>query len=319
MSTTESPVSFEPILYGLALGDALGWPVEFKKLSDIRQQYGRAGITEPPNPALFTDDTQMTLAVMQALIEAGDKDIETLMAAVGRRFIAWAHHPDTPGRAPGNTCLAGVHNLENGSNWKQAGIAVSKGCGSAMRAAPIGYLYQHDPVRLREVAHAVGFATHQHPAADAAAIAAAYLVKLALDGVHPTDFSHLTMEFVQGISDEFDYAVLRANHPVGWTDTDAAIRHIGQGWVGEEAVALSLYCCIKHPNDYVAAVRLAANIDGDSDSIACIVGGILGARLGPNAIPPDWIARLERRAELEQLAKGLSEKKLEPHRERSLL
>ncbi len=315
----EANPSFAPVLFGLALGDALGWPVEFKKLLEIRQKYGRAGITEPPDPALFTDDTQMTLAVAQALIETGDRDVDTLMAAVGRHFIAWSHHPDTPGRAPGNTCLAGVRNLESGLDWRKAGIAGSKGCGSAMRAAPIGYFYQHDPVRLRTTAHAVGFATHQHPAADAAAIAAAYLVKLALDGIHPHDFSHLVMDFCQGISDEFDYAILRANHPVGWTDTDAAIRHIGQGWVGEEAVALSIYCCLKHPDNYVAAVRLAANIDGDSDSIACIVGGILAARLGLKAIPSDWIAQLERQAELTHIASSLTEKKMEYNRERSLL
>jgi ADP-ribosylglycohydrolase len=302
-------MSFVPVLYGLALGDALGWPVEFQKLSQIHREYGKQGITQPPNPALFTDDTQMTLAVTEALIEAGDKDTETLMAVVTRKFIDWSHDPDTPERAPGNTCLRAVHNLEQGQNWKDAGIKDSKGCGSAMRAAAIGYYYQNDEARLREVAHAVGFATHQHPAADAAAIASAYLVKLALDGVHPNQFSQKVMAFCAGISDEFDYAILRVNHTTGWTDTNAALKHIGEGWVGEEAVALALYCCLKFPDDYVAAVRLGANIDGDSDSVACIAGGILGARLGVSGIPADWIARLERRAALEQLAQTLSQKK----------
>jgi ADP-ribosylglycohydrolase len=307
-------MSFVPVLYGLALGDAIGWPVEFKKLADIYEKYGPNGITEPPDPGLFTDDTQMTLAVAEGLQEAGEAQIDVLMGAVDRRFIAWAHHPDTPGRAPGHTCLAGVRNLESGLSWREAGIVSSKGCGSAMRAAPVGYLYAHDPARLREVAHAVGFATHQHPAADAAAIAAAYLIKLALDGVHPNDFAKHVLAFCSDISSEFDEAIGRMTHGIAWADTTAAIQHIGEGWVGEEAVALAMYCCVKHPDDYVAAVRLGANMDGDSDSVACIAGGILAARLGLEAIPSDWVARLERRAELEQIAKLLDAKKAELQR-----
>jgi len=307
-------MSFLPILYGLALGDALGWPVEFKTLAEIRAHYGPHGITEPPDPALFTDDTQMTLAVAGALVEAGDANLESLMNIVSQKFIAWSHHPDTPHCAPGNTCLRAVKQLEQGRNWREAGIKSSKGCGSAMRAAPIGYLYQHDPDRLREVAHAIGFATHQHPAADAASIAAAYLVKLALDGVHPKEFSGRVFEFCLRISDDFDYAILRLNHTLGWMDTDAAIRHIGQGWTGEEAVALAIYCCLRHPDDWIAAVRLGANITGDSDSIASITGGLLGARLGLHAFPKDWIARLERRTELETVAEKLTRKKAESTR-----
>jgi len=59
------------MMYGLALGDALGSPVEFWELKGIRERYGPEGITELPAPALFTDDTQMTLAVAEALIDAG--------------------------------------------------------------------------------------------------------------------------------------------------------------------------------------------------------------------------------------------------------
>jgi ADP-ribosylglycohydrolase len=311
MNAKASSVSFLPVLYGLALGDALGWPVEFQPVSQIRTHYGPDGIVEPPNPALFTDDTQMSLAVTQALINAGHRELESLMAAVSQEFVAWMNRPDTLERAPGTTCLRAVRNLESGVNWRSAGIRESKGCGSAMRAAPIGFFYQGEPDKLREVAHAVGFATHQHPAADAAAIAAAYLISLAVEGVHPREFSRRLMDYCAGISDEFDYAILRVNHTLGWNDTQSAINYIGQGWVGEEAVALALYCCLKHPDDYAAAVRLGANIDGDSDSVACIAGGILGARLGLEGLPADWVARLERRAELEALAAALTRKREE--------
>jgi ADP-ribosylglycohydrolase len=178
-----------------------------------------------------------------------------------------------------------------------------------MRVAPVGYLYQGDEARLRQVAHATGFATHQHPAADAACQAAAYLVKLALDGVHPGDYFERGLDFCAGISGEFDGAIRRAAACLDWPDEAEAMEHIGKGWVGEEAVALALFACARYPDDYIAAARCAANISGDSDSVACIAGGILGARLGPAALPPDWVARLEKREALAGLAERLAAKR----------
>ncbi len=96
--------------------------------------------------------------------------------------------------------------MEKGTHWSESGVESSKGCGTAMRAAPIGYLYQHDPEKLREVAHATGICTHGHPAADAACIGAAYLVKLALDRIEPEGMIPALLSFTEGISSEFDEA-----------------------------------------------------------------------------------------------------------------
>jgi ADP-ribosylglycohydrolase len=305
--------SARAVLFGLALGDALGWPVEFLKLTQIRARYGRAGITAPPDPALYTDDTQMSVAVAEALVEAGEADLDALMGAIGRNFIAWKHDPITPSRAPGTTCIRGVNALEGGAPWREAGVKDSKGCGACMRVAPMGYLYQHHPDKLMETARSQAWLTHRHPAAEAAAVGAAYLVKLALDGVAPDDFPRRLLSVTNGLSDEFTAAIHRVSAARDWADEEAAFNHIGPtrggGWIAEEAVAMALYCALKHPDDYVAAVRLGANISGDSDSVAAIAGGIMGARLGLGAIPPDWIARLENRESLASLAERLAEKK----------
>lgn len=301
------------VLFGLALGDALGWPVEFLQLPHIRARYGREGVTAPPDPALYTDDTQMSVAVAEALVEAGDADVDTLMEAIRRNFIAWKHDPVTPTRAPGTTCIRGVNALELGAPWQEAGVKDSKGCGACMRVAPIGYFYQHAPARLIETARAQGWTTHRHPASDAACTGAAYLVKLALDGVAPNEFPDRLLAVTNGVSEEFSTAVQRVVAARDWPDEEAALTHVGPtrggGWIAEEAVAMALYCVLKHPDDYVAAVRLGANISGDSDSVAAIAGGIVGARLGLSAIPPDWIARLENREYLASLADRLAEKR----------
>ena len=295
------------IIYGLALGDALGWPIEFLSLQKINIIYGQDGIKAPPNPAQVSDDTQTTVAIAEALIEAGELDIEAIMAAVTRRLIAWSNSPEND-RAPGHTVTEAIRTLEAGVHWRDSG-GQGKGNGSAIRVAAIGYLYQHDPEKLREVAHATGLATHQNPASDAAAVAAAYLIKLALDGIPPDDYVERTLEFTRGISTEFDEVMQRVKHVVEWTDEMAAITHIGSGWYGEEAVAMATYCAVRHCDNFQRAVRRAVNIPGDSDSIGCITGGIVAAQLGLAAIPPDWIAVLENLDYLTDVANRLAAKK----------
>lgn len=296
------------ILFGLAIGDALGYPTEFMTLGEIKARYGSQGISDLPEPALFSDDTQMTVAIAEALIEAGDRDIETLMASVRKHFVAWLHSPEN-NRAPGRTCLQGVRNLEKGLHWSRSGIAESKGCGSAMRAATIGYFCQHHPERLRQIAHATGICTHGHPTADAACIATAYLVKLILDGESPEVLIDRVLEFTAGMSDEFRRAILKVRECLPPADEEKALSFLGEGWVAEEAVALALSCFLRYPDDYRAAVLRGANTNGDSDTVACIAGALTGARVGSKGIPAGWIQRIEKSRTLGALATRLAAKR----------
>lgn len=303
----------QALLLGVALGDALGWPVEFLDRPAILVKYGRPGIQAPPDPALVTDETQMTAAVAEALVEAGHRELEVLMGAMARSFIGWKRDPSTPSRAPGATSMRGVNALERGAPWREAGVKDSKGCGSCMRVAPVGFFYQAEPGRLQNIARAQGVLTHRHPTADAACIAGAYLIKLALDGVDPSEYPQRVLKFGYGISAEFDAAIERVTQALAWPDEEAALNHIGPtrggGWVAEEAIAMAVYCVMRHPDDFVATVRLAANISGDSDGVASIAGGLVAARLGLSALPADWLARLENRDYLIDLAQRLADKK----------
>ncbi len=296
------------ILYGLAIGDALGRLTEFKSLSRIKSEYGDVGITDLPEPALFTDDTQMSVAIAEALVETGERDVDSIMAGVRDEFIKWLHSPEN-NRAPGNACLTGVRNMEAGKHWSESGISRSKGCGSAMRVAPIGYLYQDDPEKLKAVAHTTGICTHGHPTADAACIGAAYLVKLALDGTKPDDMVPSLLPFTKGISEEFFRAILKIEKCLDWEDEEKALSYLGEGWIGEEAVALALYCFLRYPRDYEKVVVRGANTNGDSDSIACIGGSISGAYLGIDAVPRGWVQRIEKTEYIGGLATRLAEKK----------
>ena len=78
-------------------------------------------------------------------------------------------------------------------------------------------------------------------------------------------------------------------------EDDAAIieKELGGGWVGEEALAIAVYCCLKYPYCIKKAMIAAVNHSGDSDSTGAVAGNIIGAYLGMSAVPKDWMDRLE--------------------------
>jgi ADP-ribosylglycohydrolase len=86
--------------------------------------------------------------------------------------------------------------------------------------------------------------------------------------------------------------------------TEAAIARLGQGWVAEEALAISVYCALV-ARSFRHGVILAVNHDGDSDSTGSIVGNLLGAMHGVKAIPAEWLEALELRDVITELADDL--------------
>src|SRR6266567_4733931 len=126
-------------LFGLAFGDALGADTEFLSVEQILRRFPPHGPLEPTgHPARVTDDTQMTLAVGEALLEAAQPyTATTLEGPLRRAFVAWSNSPEN-NRAPGMTCMRACAGLERGLPWYEATVSRSKGCGANMRVAPVG-------------------------------------------------------------------------------------------------------------------------------------------------------------------------------------
>jgi len=80
---------------------------------------------------------------------------------------------------------------------------------------------------------------------------------------------------------------------------------LGGGWVGEEALGISLYCCLKAKDDFLKALHLAVNHSGDSDSTGSITGNILGAMYGESALPITWLQHLELSGVIWQMGEDL--------------
>jgi ADP-ribosylglycohydrolase len=197
--------------------------------------------------------------------------------------------------------MEGCDKLARGVNWHDAGVAESKGCGSAMRVAPIG-LYYRDLDRVVEVARASSLLTHAHPAALDAAAAAALMVAMALRGSTPKQMFDEVEARCCELSADFALAWRRIPTMVSQAPEKALAKDgLGEGWDGEEAVASAMYCFWRSPDDFEDAVLTAINTDGDSDSIGAITGSVVGARLGIHAIPSTWRNAVEDSVYLHEL------------------
>ena len=299
---------FEGTVVGLAVGDALGFPVEFIGSAEIRRRHGPQGLTDfvPPHShplGTYTDDTQMSLAVAEALVRAGRGELDEVMSAIAAGLAAWAESPEND-RAPGSTTMSACRRLFAGRSWRESGVPESKGCGSTIRTAPIGLYYHGDRDRLVEMASNSSIITHGHPCAVAGAVANALAVSLALDGVEPQDFLPAIIATTEDIRGEFADK-MREVPQVLTMEPDGAFDVLGDAWVAEEAMACALYCFLRSPTDYRVAVLTGANARGDSDSVASIAGGISGAYNGLDAIPEAWRQRVENGERLLAVARSL--------------
>ena len=307
-------------LFGLAYGDALGKPTEFQDYATIVARYGPGGPRElEGDPALVTDDTQMMLAVGEALVAAGTVTPEAYEPPLRRAFLDWAASPDN-NRAPGMTCLRACGELADGKPWQDASQIHSKGCGANMRVTPLGLAPGLTEDQRAGAAQLQAGLTHGHPTGLVASELTALGVRWLADGLDPRDLLPALRARCQGQVYREDWLGdlwRRSGAPdpqafiaVGWAETDAALARVeaglrrgdaggdpclvtGEGWIAEEALATALYCYLLSPDDPVAVLGRGAASSGDSDSIACLAGAFAGAALGMAAWPAGWEHRIE--------------------------
>ncbi|UNS97523.1 ADP-ribosylglycohydrolase family protein [Streptomyces tubbatahanensis] len=317
-------------LLGGAVGDALGAAVEFDSLDGIREAHGPQGVTDY-QPAFgrrgaITDDTQMTLFTVDGLIRAHvrrDTGAWHPPTDVHAAYLRWAatqrdwgpdERRENDGwlareewlysrRAPGNACLSGLADPRMGT-LDQPKNPDSKGCGTVMRSAPFGLLVGWEPALVFQLAAECAAQTHGHPTGYLAAGAFAAIVHTLARG------------------DDLDTAVQRtlvqlAARPGHQETTEAlkralgAVRQgmpspervaaLGEGWTAEEALSIGVYCALV-AQDVRHGLLLAVNHGGDSDSTGSVCGNLLGAMHGETALPAGWVAEVEGRATILELA-----------------
>lgn len=280
-------------LYGVAVGDALGAPLEFMSAEHIAREHGRVtnmigGGWLNLRPGETTDDTAMTLAVAEGIVEAPLSPIP----AIGKRFIAWAK---TGPKDIGATCHAAISRaaafaeIPTERNWLDAArqVAVenghrSGGNGALMRAVyPALYYTDRETAELITVQQ--GTMTHFDIESEFALLHYARIIhrfiKSAYDGEANNIDAYRRMDAI--------LAMTRYNIPNILKEGE---RLTPTGYV-VHTMECALYTFFTTDN-FEAAVVAAANLGGDADTIAAVCGGLAGAYYGFDNIPDRWINAL---------------------------
>lgn len=314
-------------LVGGAIGDALGYPVEFiYSYEGIQSRYGERGITrldtkqhslgksEQDSKAVVSDDTQMTLFTANGLLNAPKLGVEPKYA-ICRAYLEWLETQsgnrkgkaecwirDLPElnqrRAPGTTCISALEDIRRGLEP----VNNSKGCGGVMRVAPVAlYAAYNDRMSIMDADRLAGDAaeiTHQHPLGFISAALMVHVIYRLAQDEHPTR-SAMKGYITEGVEamrelygshyndvERMAELVERAIFLSSNADSDLEnIKRLGEGWVGEEALAIGLYCALKYFDNFEEAMITSVNHGGDSDSTGAVTGNILGAAIGYDAIP----------------------------------
>lgn len=301
--TLSSRERVEGALIGLLVGDALGVPYEFHLPSSVPppeaiEMAPPAGFrrSHPGTPpGTWSDDGAHALCLLASLLHADRLDAEDL----GRRLRNWHDHGylavDNRVFDIGNQTARALAALERGVPAAQAGGRAEhdNGNGSLMRVLPLALWHQGSDTELVADAHAQSSVTHGHPWALAAC--AIYVL--------------WARRLLQGHADPWGSAVVAVRriytHPV----LQDALEHV-LGWetpkgTGFVVDALHSARAAVEAGPYEVAVRRAIAFGHDTDTTACIAGGIAGLRDGATAIPERWRAALRGRELLDPLLEAL--------------
>ena len=315
---------FAGALIGCAVGDALGAPIEGKPREEIasldsvtdrfRPLRGRKAGREIRHPlGQYTDDTQLTVAIVRSLLATGRVD----GAAIAREFVSLWQSGEIVGAGP--VAHRAVRRLMEGIDWQDAALPDDLPLnGAAMRIAPIA-LWNCDRLdRLADDVTTASVVTHRHPLAIDAAIAVATAVVHAVNSntIETPALLEAVASSVEGRSADFADHIRRIDDWLRLPDetaldeiADTGGRREAGGFgipaLAEPTALVSLYAFLRSPRDYVATIDFALRTGGDVDTIAAIAGAMSGAHNGVDAIPGDLVTRVKDGAEILDLGRRL--------------
>jgi ADP-ribosylglycohydrolase len=290
-------------LQGIAAGDAVGKQTEGLSREDVLRWYpngvhgfeGTLGTLIPryqgnsKHEWVFgetTDDTERTLAVARAVIRDGTVTHES----VGRELLTCRKCVH-----PGIKSLWEFHTGADPARIAQ----VHDGCGAAIRVAPVGIVYSTEQLRdLVTAAREASISTHGGILAIAAAAATAAAVSAAVDGLPAVEIIDLAQR--AAVMAECDHsnppttslaeAIEAIFHDLRRSTALHAAERAGSYFPNNPWTIVPLALALASVADSAhAAILLATNTGGDSDSVASIAGGIAGARY-PDSVPAEWSA-----------------------------
>jgi ADP-ribosyl-[dinitrogen reductase] hydrolase len=285
---------------GLALGDAAGAPFEFLRAANIPNPvpvFELEWMHLPPGST--TDDTAMARNLVRSLSDRGDFDSEDLV----RRHVEWfvSDPPDvgTLTRRVLKRVADGQEAAEAAMQvWLERGPEVSAGNGSVMYCAPLGVAYANRPDELSEAAPLLSALTHVDARCQTAVLAITVAVAALIRGEQRDAAARAGVEVAlprEG-GEELEFLV----DAVGKSRT---IDGPDQGFCLFTAAA-GLQALIRF-DAFEPAIRHVIGLGGDADTNAAVAGALLGAHVGEQSLPADWLAPLRNATEIREEAAAL--------------
>ncbi|MDO4296769.1 MAG: ADP-ribosylglycohydrolase family protein [bacterium] len=238
-------------------------------------------------------------------------------------------------RAPGTTCMFALR-CGRYTEWGDDFVATndSKGCGGIMRVAPLGLMYRPDKnydgtiADLDHQGALIAALTHGHPLGYMSAAVMTHIISRIVSTEGELVLKDIVLEAVDTVVEMYSETPSEVSYEASYgksavdklrdivnlavklsenDDTDLNnIHRLGEGWIAEEALAISVYCSLRHQDDFLAGIIAAVNHKGDSDSTGAITGNILGAIHGYEAIKDRWSTNLELADVILELADDMS-------------
>lgn len=296
---------FRGCLLGLAIGDALGGLFEGQDAEAIRSRCPtvEALVAHPRDGLWYTDDTQMTIGVAEALVADGEIIERRLRGAFVSNY--------SPSRGYGRGARAVIEAMERGGDYAETAERYfpggSFGNGAAMRVAPVGLVFRSDPSRLREQARLSALPTHRHRLGIEGAVLLATAVAYASRTVR-FDRDEFFDE-VQSACESDEYRV-KLEDAVR-VDSPATLARLGNGIAALESVPTAIASFAMAPESFAEAVGRVILLGGDTDTMAAMAGALSGAYLGLDGLPSRLVGLLEDghrgRSDLLALARRLGE------------
>lgn len=316
------PAAARAALLGLAVGDALGVPVEFAgraarqadPVTDMRA-YG----THNQPAGTWSDDSSLTFCLAETLAH-GPLDLNDF----ARRSINWldSAYWTAHGRVfdVGIATADAIRQLRNGRSPMLSGGTGehSNGNGSLMRILPLVFRVRELPALERfRLVQEVSAVTHAHPRSVLACFIYIEVARQLLRGLEKLEAYQAAVQEVNDflaassvISEaeqlRFHRILQRTREPYDaqalMACTEAEISSSGYVLHTLEA---ALWCLLRH-DTYAATVLAAVNLGDDTDTTGAVAGGLAGLTYGEAAIPAEWLQVLTRRADIEDLAARLA-------------
>jgi poly(ADP-ribose) glycohydrolase ARH3 len=303
---------FRGAILGGLLGDAFG--SGFEGMVPDRAVFHLDNLSKK-FPRRYTDDTDMTLALGESIIQSGKIDPED----IARQFSLTCDL--TRGYAMGT--IKAVLALRAGMNWDQVARIVfeegSFGNGAAMRVSPIGLFYHHNLEDLQEAAIKQANITHVHPLGQWGAVMQAASVALAINQNPKESFKREQMvidlkgilwggpiEYIKALN-KIEEMLAQGERIQAWK----VVQTLGNGVEALFSVPSACYIAVTYIPDFYDAIRAAISLGGDTDTIAGMVGAIVGAHVGEKGLPGEWIEQLEDGPRGRSFARSLADRLFE--------